>query len=236
MSYGFYCENESGFTQIDGTYDNFAVFASGTVNTGYAGGPQPQVAFPTGTPDTFIIFAKPTVETGYTAFTYGTNMTDMTSPAGKYFFFTNHLGQTTQVSVDWVIAIRSKDSVSQSDPNVGYGFNVYKDTGEIAYSTNNQAFRCSLVTFLDYENSTSAFTEVPLASMDGVYANMNGKSIVGNVQINSNASAVYAIFAIFDYTNSEIGEEPRPIYVIPFGGGGTVFGGGRKTSLWGTFT
>lgn len=235
MTYGFYCENESGFTQVDGTYDNFAVFASGTVNTGYSGGPQPQVAFPTGTPSTFIIFAKPTVEIGYTAFTYGTNMTS-TSPEGSYFFFSNVYGQTTPVSVDWVIAIRSSDSASQSDPNVGYGFNVYKDTGEIAYSTNNQAFRCSLVTFLDYESSGSTFTEVPLASMAGVYTNMNGKSVVGRVQLSSNAAAMYSIFAIFDYTNSEIGEAPRPIFIIPFGGGGTVFGGGRKTSLWGTFT
>ena len=233
MTYGFYCENESGFTQVDGTYDNFAVFASGTVDTGWSGGPQPTVFFPAGTPDDFLIFAKPTVETGFTTFAYGTNIT-ATSPEGSYFFFINQYGQTGAVSVDWIIAIRTNELAVQADPNVGYGFNVYKDTGEIAYSTNNQAFRCSIVTFIDY-SSAGSFTEVPISSMAGVYTNMNGKSLFGRLEVSSQQSYLYGLFADFDYINSEIGETPRPIFSIPFATGGSEFGGGRKTSLWGTF-
>jgi len=233
MTYGFYCENESGFTQVDGTYDNFAVFASGTVNTSWSGGPQTTVSFPAGTPDDYLIFAKPTVETGFTTFAYGTDI-NATSPVGSYFFFTNQYGQTGPVSVDWIIAIRSKELAVQADPNVGYGFNVYKDNGEIAYSTNNQAFRCSIVTFIDY-SSAGSFTQVPISSMAGVYTNMNGKSLFGRLRVSSQQSLFYGLFADFDYINSEIGETPRPIFSIPFGGAATVFGGGRKTSLWGTF-
>mgnify|MGYP006098025845 CR=1 FL=1 len=232
MTYGFYCENESGFVQVDGTYDNFAVFASGTVQCGFTGGDTYEVAFPAGTPADFIIFAKPTSESGVVRFTYGTQLVQ--SGSDPTFFFTQVYGQTGTFTVDWVIAVRSKDSSTASNPDVGFGINVYKDDGELAYTSNNQAFRCSLATFLDYYNDSSSFTGVPLASMAGVYTNMNGKSIVGRVQISSNQSAMYSIFAIFDYTNSEIGEEPLPLFVLPFGAG-TVFGGGRKTSIWGTF-
>jgi hypothetical protein len=232
MTYGFYCENESGFVQVDGTYDNFAVFASGTANSG-SGNTAERVYFPAGTPDDYLIFAKPTVETGFTTLAYGTDLT-ATSPTGSYFFFADQYGVYTTVSVDWIIAIRSKELAVQSDPNVGYGFNVYKDTGEIAYSTNNQAFRCSIVTFVDYNNASN-FSQVPISSMAGVYTNMNSKTIFGSVPVSSQQTLIYSLFADFDYVNSEIGETPRPVFSIPIGGTSVVFGGGRKTSIWGTF-
>lgn len=232
MTYGFYCENESGFVQVDGTYDNFAVFASGTVQCGFTGGPTYEVTFPAGTPADFIIFAKPTTESGFVRFMYGTQLVQ--TGYDPTFFFTQVYGATETFTVDWVIAVRSNTIATSVNPETGYGLNVYKDDGTIAYNSNNQAFRCSLATFLDYYSASSSFTGVSLANMTGVYTNMNGKSIVGRAPIGPNQSATYSIYAIFDYTNSEIGEEPLPLFVVPFGGA-AVFGGGRKTSIWGTF-
>ena len=46
MSYGIQCINESGFTQIDATFDNVAVFASGTMSSSFVGGTVTKTSIP----------------------------------------------------------------------------------------------------------------------------------------------------------------------------------------------
>ena len=58
MSYGIQCINESGFTQIDATFDNVAVFASGTMSSSFVGGTVTKTSIPANTPADYLIFCN----------------------------------------------------------------------------------------------------------------------------------------------------------------------------------
>ena len=64
MSYGIQCINESGFTQIDATFDNVAVFASGTMSSSFVGGTVTKTSIPANTPADYLIFCKPNSASG----------------------------------------------------------------------------------------------------------------------------------------------------------------------------
>lgn len=171
MSYGFLAVNASGFTQIDGTYDNLAVFASGTANTSYDatfGGTTNNVSLPSGTPNEFALFAKPSTESGNYTFwlQVGSGVFSVMSPYGS-----------SSVSYDWKICVRSHDM--PSSPDTGYGLKVYKSNGDEAFSSNNENFKCESVTFASTSSSGASYSP---STMSGVYALMNGCNEVGRFQ------------------------------------------------------
>lgn len=225
MSYGIICENESGFIQIDGIYDNMAVFASGTVSSSY-GNTQNTVDLPANTPASYVIFAKAVTESGVTGLTF-----KYVASTNK-FFFQQAVNDSTLKSISWIIAVRSVDMPVNNNPD--HGLLVNKVNGDPAFNSNNGNFRVQQVSF-EFITSTSTASTMNVPSMSGVYALMTGKTDLGIGQINSQLSAVFSYFVVWDYGNNTIKHQLAPSFII-----GTptssLFGGGFKTNLIGTFT
>ena len=228
MSYGISSINSSGFTQIDGTYDNLSVFASGTATAGTTNTYYP-VAFPANTPSSYVIFAKPSTESGdrLVWFSEFTNVTTYAS-----FVFGLDYGATSNISVDWVIAIKSSDMPANN--NAGYGLEVNKTNGDQAFSSNNGNFRCQQVAFDNFTSIGTTGTIFSLTSMSGVYSIMSGKSFVGRQPIGVQTSAVWALHSRWDYTNKTIRAQNAVVAITGTFGG--QYGGGFRTNLIGTFT
>lgn len=229
MSYGIRSINSSGFTQIDGTYDNLSVFASGTATAGTTNTYYP-VAFPANTPSSYVIFAKPSTESGdhLVWFSEFTNVTTYAS----FVFGLDYLA-TSNISVDWVIAIKSSDMPANNSGD--YGLEVNKTNGDQAFSSNNGNFRCQQVAFDDFTSVGATGTIFSLTSMAGVYSIMSGKSFVGRQTVGSQpqTSAVWALHSRWDYTNRTIRAQNAVIAIV--GSYGVTYGGGFRTNLIGTF-
>lgn len=229
MSYGISCENASGFTQIDGTYENLAVWASGTGTAGY-GNTYTAIAFPSNTPSDYVMFAKPSTESGTQEIYFSEYTAVTTYPS---FVFGQDSQATSNLSVDWVIAIRSAEMPNNTSP--GYGLEVYKSNGtDQAFSSNNGNFRCQQVAFDNITSATSTGTVFSLSSMTGVYSIMSGKSFVGRQPLGQNVSVVYCLMAQWNYSSKTITQRPLPVVVQQTAGG--AFGCGFRTNLIGTFT
>ena len=225
MSFGIQCSNSSGFTQIDATFDNVAVFASGTMNSSFYNGTLTKTSFPANTPSDYLIFCKPNSTSGTKTLTLAT-FTD-----GTGFAFFEVFGSTTTSSVDWVIAIRSRDMPANNNPD--FGLEVYKQNGEEAFSSNNQNFRCLQVSFDTIVSANQSGATFSLGSMTNIYSLMNGKTIIGRLQTGFNQSVLYSLFVQFNFTSQTIKSVGSP--VSPSGPGSSVVGGGYKTNLIGVF-
>ena len=230
MSYGIEVTNASGFTQIDGTYDNISSFASGSVTRSYvnASGSQilNKVSFPTNTPTDYLIFAKPTAQTT-------TRQITLAVYSDGFAFFAPWQASSS-FALDYFIGVRSRDMPINTSPD--YGLEVYKSNGEQAYSSNNANFRVSAVSFDDLTSTAYSPTSFTVGSMSGIYTLMSGKNYVGrSPQGWPSFSIIYSFFQEFDYTAKTIAGKITPVTnAAPSQSG--LFGGGFKTNLIGTLT
>lgn len=230
MSYGILVKNQSGFTQIDATYDNISSFASGSVTRSYVNSSGSQtlnkVLFPTNTPTDYLIFAKPTAQTT-------TRQITLAVYSDGFAFFAPWQASSS-FTVDYFIGVRSRDMPTNSSPD--HGLNVYKANGEQAYSSNNSNLRVSAVSFDDLTSTSTTPTSFTVASMSGVYTLMSGKNQVGrSPQGFPNFSILYSFFQEFNFTAKTIAGKITPVTnAAPSPSG--LFGGGFKTNLIGILT
>jgi hypothetical protein len=229
MSYGFLAVNQSGFTQIDGTYDNLAVLASGTGTTSYyssLGNVANRVNWPTNLPSTWALFAKPSLETESGGFNTYWLQTDANG-----FYITTPLGSNFTRSFDWKICLRSFEM--PSSPNTGYGLKVYKSNGDEAFSSNNENFKCL---FVASDNTTAGSQAVySPTSISGCFRLMNGSGWVAYHPSNQypGTVAVSAYMQQFDYVTDEI--KAVVTYAAIVGGSGSSTSDQVKTNLVGKF-
>lgn len=229
MSYGFLAVNQSGFTQIDGTYDNIAVVASGTGTTSYqssTGSVSNRVNWPSNLPSTWVLLAKPSLETesaGYNTY--------WLSADTNGFYINTPINSNFTRSFDWKICLRSFEM--PSSPNTGYGLKVYKSNGDEAFSSNNQNFQCL---FAASDNTTAGSQAVySPSSISGCFRLMNGTGFVAYHPFSQAPGAVIVSCYMhqFDYVTNEI--KATTTY------GAVVFGHGSyssdqiKTNLVGKF-
>ena len=225
MSYGIQCINESGFTQIDATFDNVAVFASGTMSSSFVGGTVTKTSIPANTPADYLIFCKPNSASGTQRLTLAAFLD------GSGFTFFTQYGTTSTISVDWVIAVRSRDMPANNNPD--FGLEVYKQNTEEAFSSNNQNFRCLQVSFDVISTNTQSGSTFTLDSMTNIYSLMSGKTLLGRLPVSQQNSALYSLFVEFNFTSKTIKALGAPV-ALQSPGGGSV-GGGYKTNLIGVF-
>jgi len=229
MSYGFLAVNQSGFTQIDGTYDNLAVFASGTGTTSYAStgtGTYNKVTFPANLPSTWALFAKPSLETESGGFNAYWLLADTTG-----FYIMTPLNTNATRSFDYKFAVRSFEM--PSSPNTGYGLKVYKSNGDEAFSSNNQNYKCLFVA----SDNTAAGSQAVYSpsSISGCFRLMNGAMRIGYHPYAGFAGLVItsAYMHTFDYVTDEI--KSVVTYATVQGGGGFASADQVKTNLVGKF-
>jgi len=231
MSYGISVTSTGGFVQIDGTYENLAVFASGTATARGVNSYSP-VAFPANTPADYLIFAKPSIESGdkYVWFS------EWTGGGAPSFVFGLPFDTSASVAVDWVIAVRS--AAMPANNSSDYGLEVNKANGDQAFSANDGNFRCQQVAFDDFNDppgqATDYGTIFSLSSMSGVYALMSGKTYIGRANMGYQGSIIYGLTSRWNYTNKTIRSEVK-IFQFIANQGGSAAGGGFRTSLIGTF-
>lgn len=231
MSYGIFVSNQSGFTQIDGNYDNISAYATGTVNRSYIGSSPSQnqinkVYFPANTPSDYLVFAKPSAQTT-------TRQIALEVYSDGFAFFAPWQA-SSNFSIDYFIGVRSRDMPSASSS--GYGLEVFKTNGEQAFSSNNKNFRVSNVSFDNLSSTAYSPNSFTVSSMSGVYTLMSGKNWVGrSPQGYPQYSVIMAFFQEFNYTAKTVAGKITPIAnssPSPVG----FFGGGFKTNLIGTLT
>jgi hypothetical protein len=229
MSYGFLAVNSSGFTQIDGTYDNLAVFASGTGTTGYyssLGSVINRINWPANMPSTWALFVKPSLETesgGYNTYWLGAD-------SNGFYIFTPYESGFTR-SFDWKLAVRSFDMPASSSN--GYGLKVYKSNGDEAFSSSNENFKCL---FVASDNTTAGSQAVySPSSISGCFRLMNGSGMVAYQPYPYAPGAVItrAYMQQFDYTTNKI--KAVVTYARVAAGIGSGFSDQVKTNLVGKF-
>lgn len=230
MSYGIEVTNASGFTQIDGTYDNISSFASGTVTRSYVVSSSThvlnKVSFPANTPTDYLIFAKPSAQTT-------TRQITLAIYSDGFAFFAPYQNSAS-FSLDYFIGVRSRDMPTNTSP--GYGLEVYKSNGEQAYSSNNANLRVSAVSFDDLTSTSTTPASFTVGSMNGVYALMSGKNQVGrSPQGWPSFSVIYAFFQEFNFSAKTIAGKINAVTLSGPSQSG-AFGGGFKTNLIGTLT
>jgi len=224
MSYGFLAKNQSGFTQIDGTYDNLSVLASGTATSSYhssTGSVFNLISMPSGAPSDTVIFAKPTNESGtYVLWLQG---------ASNGFYLMGPVNINTTFSVDYKICVRSRDMPASS--NNGYGLKVYKSNGEEAYSSSNENFKCLFVA----SDSTSAGSQAVYSptSISGCFRLMDGSNIVQYFPIQPTLVMFIAYAQRFEYANNRI--FGTATYARFGSGSGSASSNQVKTNLVGKF-
>lgn len=236
MSYGFKSTNSDGITQIDGVNDNIAIFATGTaIAETHTGNNITNIPYPANLPTDYLIFAKPSDPTA------ATNIPFSLVPRSTYFQFMLPLTYTDSISIDWAIGVKHSDMPATSTPD--WGIKVFNSTGDVAFSSNSQNFRCQQVVFETISNlrfgSNTVFTVNDLAS---TYTLMSGHSGVGYdydgfVRILHALCAVYDITEGFNATDGVIKywtEEQQPIGITMVGGQSGSFGSGDITHLIGS--
>ena len=199
MSYGILVNNASGFTQIDGTYDNISSFSSGTVARSYTTSSGSQVlnkvTFPSNTPTDYLIFAKPSAQTNLRQITLAVY--------SDGFAFFAPWQASDNFNVDYFIGVRSRDMPTNTSPD--HGLNVYKANGEQAYSSNNSNLRVSAVSFDDLSSTSTTPASFTVGSMSGIYTLMSGKNYVGrSPQGYPNFSVIYSVYSSFAQSSIRI--------------------------------
>jgi hypothetical protein len=230
MSYGILVNNASGFTQIDGTYDNISSFSSGTVARSYTTSSGSQVlnkvTFPSNTPTDYLIFAKPSAQTNLRQITLAVY--------SDGFAFFAPWQASDNFNIDYFIGVRSRDMPTNTSPD--HGLNVYKANGEQAYSSNNSNLRVSAVSFDDLSSTSTTPASFTVGSMSGIYTLMSGKNYVGrSPQGYPNFSVIYSFFQEFNFTAKTITGKITPVTNAAPSPSGS-FGGGFKTNLIGILT
>ena len=233
-NFGFLAKNQFGYTQVDGVYQNMSGIYSGSImcneyQVENNAGQFSQIAtsqlnhsatgrefsvnsisnFPSGVD--FLVFAKPSSSAASGTKNIGIYWLSTTS-----FIFVKESTTSstdTSFSVDFIIAIKSKDMPTNSNPD--YGLRVRAPNGDDVFNSNNQNFAVkgygynTLPSTLFYWPASDLqdltdFT-VDLSDND-IYADLTSKSVLG---LNNDATQgaagwskkMHYLMHEWDYTN-----------------------------------
>lgn len=168
MAYGIRVENNSGFTQIDQDFVNYVLVASGSFSSsGNNTTPQTHLinyGSLVSTQDN-IFFARPS-STGYNS---GNN-----SSAELVGSTNNNVAKIESLytgTIQWRVYERAN---VLTPPSSGYGLNVYRPNGELAFSSQYKVPRIfsiieSAPTFGSAGTATHSFGAIPYALMQNGY-------------------------------------------------------------------
>ncbi len=136
MAYGISVKNSSGYTQIDSTYGNLQVIASGTT-ANFGSGTTLSTSLPSGVGNDIAVFVKPTTTSGVgqnkTVTFWGyINYSANTFVIGRILTFSFYQG-----TFDYVICVDG-----QTAPTSGYGFNTFTSGGALGFSSTYNDMEC----------------------------------------------------------------------------------------------
>jgi len=168
MAYGIRVESSSGFTQIDQDFVNYVLVASGSFSsTGNYSFPQTHTINYSSLVSTLdnIFFARPTT-TGYNV---GNNSdSELAGSSG------NNVAQIVSSytgTIQWRVYERAN---VLTPPSSGYGLNVYRTNGELAFSSQFSVPRIFAIvesspTFGSAGSASHSYSAIPYALMQNGY-------------------------------------------------------------------
>jgi hypothetical protein len=166
MAYGIRIENSSGFTQIDQDFVNYVLVASGSFSsTGTSDSPKTHtVNFSAlvSSPDT-MFFARPTTTASVGSSFPGMAGSSTGTVATIQSFYTG--------TIQWQVYQRSS---ALSVPSSGYGLNVFRPNGELAFSSQYKIPRIfsiieSNLGFGNMGTASHSYSAIPYALMQNGY-------------------------------------------------------------------
>lgn len=179
MTYGIRVENESGFTQIDDTTQNFQVLATGTVAASNAYTIN-YVSIPSSYPDDILVVARPNnpntnllykLFASYTDFTVNGNRTrrcNMNFAAGSSVLATE--------AADYAIIQRCSefdDSLISGQTPPNYGLNIYQSNGTLSFTSEHPTYRVQAARHHEVTASSSGagtwYTGVGAGDIEDIY-------------------------------------------------------------------
>ena len=136
MAYGLEVKNSSGYTQIDSTYGNLQVIATGTTAS-FGSGTTLSTSLPSGIGNNAVVFVTPNTTTGT-----GQNNTVTFWGYIDYSANTFVIGRTLtfsfyQGSFKYVICVDG-----QTPPTSGYGFTTFTSGGDLGFSSTYTDMEC----------------------------------------------------------------------------------------------
>jgi len=145
MSYAIQSINSSGFTQIDENSEVFQVIQTGTkpINQSY-------VTLPNTLPPDCLVFARPqggrtsgtVILTGY--------ISDFTVNGTRHL----RANMKYNLACDYAVVQRCSEF---AEPTSGYGINVYKSNGDLAFTSEQPMLRVIAARAVSFSNSSGAF-------------------------------------------------------------------------------
>ena len=200
MSYGIQSINNSGFTQIDENSEVFQVIQTGTkpVNVSY-------VTLPNTLPTDCLVFARPAGgRTSGTVLLTG-HITDFTNSGTR----TLRAYMKYNLACDYAVVQRCSEFTA---PTSGYGINVYKSNGDLAFTSEQPMLRVIAARAVSFSSSTGAFDsgwyQGTTGSIDTAYA-MLGPYVRYKYEQYASYGENYFRYtyrnAYFDYNNHRMG-------------------------------
>jgi hypothetical protein len=200
MSYGIQSINSSGFTQIDENSEVFQVIQTGTKAAGIE-----YVTLPNTLPTDCLVFARPqggrtsgqVYLTGYVS-DYTVSGTRTLKAHMKY-----------NLACDYAVVQRCSEF---TEPTSGYGINVYKSNGDLAFTSEQPMLRVIAARAVSFSSSTGAFDsgwyQGATGSIDTAYV-MLGPYIQYQYEQYASYGENYFRYtyrnAYFDYNNHRMG-------------------------------
>lgn len=219
MGYGFKAINNSGFIQIDENSTAFQVLETGTTGTGY-------VTIPDGYPEDILVVVRPSNPDPTKAYYVSGFMSDTTPSTGpnsgvrfRRAYMSAKQGYTYGLPCDYAI-IERVDSSDFIPPTSGFGLNIYKDNGDLGFSSEFPTYRVAATRNYNISASNSG---------DGIwYTPPSGKNVLGMYTFlssfelyrarqystggNERGYLRYYRYALFDYPNNQFGLDVQSSY------------------------
>lgn len=201
MSFAFRAINESGYTQVDENSESFLVIETGTKAAGAA-----YVSLSTAYPSDILVFGRPSGGRTSGTFTMSGHLMDYTLTNGTRILraYMNY-----QTAMDYVVVKRSSQfSVSDT----GFGFNIYRANGDLAYTAGEKMFRVVAARAITITTSSGVFDSSwyhgSTGSIDSMYVMLGPYQDYKYRQYSSGNEKFYLYYrrrAYFDYNNHTMG-------------------------------
>lgn len=215
MGYGFKAINNSGFIQIDENSTAFQVLETGTTGTGYA-------IIPAGYPEDILVVVRPSNPDPTKVYYVSGFMFDYTPSGGtrvRRAYMSAKQGSTFGLPCDYAI-IERVDSSDFIPPTSGFGLNIYKDNGDLGFSSEFPTYRVAATRNYNISASNSGdgiwYTPPTGKSVLGMYTFLSSFELYRDRQYSiggfERGNLRYRRFAEFNYPNNQFGLDVQSSY------------------------
>jgi hypothetical protein len=212
LSFGLKVTNESGFIQFDEDSISFQILASGTSSAGYS----QYISIPNNYPEDAFVVIRPHNPTTTSAYYVRGFMLDFTPNGGsrirRAYMNSGTNAYALNQPCDYAIVVRA-DATNFTAPTSGYALNVYKQNGDLSFSSELPTYRVLSTRnyFISASNSGDGnwYSAPPTINIEDTYTFLSEFSNYRTRQYSlggsERGSIDYYRYGYFDYPNNQYG-------------------------------